>query len=63
MDTVVQLFPGGVVSLEQQEAMHELDREIAAAIDAAKSVGVPQALIVALLHGHAHTQTEMMMES
>ena len=34
-----------------------LDKAIADAVDAAKSAGLPQGLIVSLLHGHAHAQT------
>jgi len=59
--TVHSLFPGGVVSREQHQAMHDFDRDIARCIDAAKAGDVPQGLIVALLHGHAHQQTAEMV--
>lgn len=38
-----------------------LDKAIADAVDAAKSAGLPQGLIVSLLHGHAHAQTHQMV--
>lgn len=42
------------------EALTDLDGAIAKAIDAAKTAGLPQGLIVAELHGHAHAQTHSM---
>lgn len=62
MDTIVQVFPGGVVTREQQEELHIADHAIVRAISAMKLAGVPQGLIVALLHGHAHAQTTKMVE-
>ncbi|NMZ35401.1 hypothetical protein [Pseudomonas proteolytica] len=38
-----------------------LDKAIADAVDVAKSAGLPQGLIVELLHGHAHAQTHQMV--
>lgn len=43
------------------QANTELDSAIAKAIDAAKAAGLPQGLIVALLHGHAHSETAKMV--
>ncbi|VVP89763.1 hypothetical protein PS918_03118 [Pseudomonas fluorescens] len=43
------------------KAVTELDATIAKAIDAAKAAGLPQGLIVAVLHGHAQLQTNIMM--
>lgn len=42
-------------------AVNALDKAIADAVDAAKESGLPQGLIVALLHGHAHAQTQQMV--
>lgn len=42
-------------------AVSALDKTIADAVDAAKSAGLPQGLIVGLLHGHAHAQTQQMV--
>ncbi|MCF5656081.1 hypothetical protein [Pseudomonas poae] len=42
-------------------AVSALDKAIADAVDAAKSAGLPQGLIVSLLHGHAHAQTHQMV--
>lgn len=38
-------------------AVGALDKAIAEAVDAAKSAGLPQGLVVSLLHGHDHAQT------
>lgn len=43
------------------QAVKELDRAIAKAIDAAKAAGLPQGLVVSLLHGHAQMQTNIMV--
>ena len=43
------------------QALGDLDSAIAKAIDAAKAAGLPQGLIVAELHGHAHAQTHAMV--
>ncbi|MFL1551099.1 MULTISPECIES: hypothetical protein [Pseudomonas] len=37
------------------------DSAIAKAIDAAKTAGLPQGIIVAVLHGQAHSQTAIMV--
>jgi hypothetical protein len=42
-------------------AITELDSTIAKAIDAAKAAGLPQGLVVSLLHGHAQLQTQIMV--
>lgn len=42
-------------------AVGALDKAIADAVDAAKAAGLPQGLIVSLLHGHAHAQTHQMV--
>jgi hypothetical protein len=42
-------------------AIADLDSVIAKAIDAAKGAGLPQGLVVAVLHGHAHSETARMV--
>ena len=42
-------------------AVKELDDALVKAINAAKASGLPQGLIVSLLHGHAHFQTGIMV--
>lgn len=59
---VEQVFPGGVVTREQQNELIACDDAILLAVKRAKASGVPQGLIVALLHGHAHAQTARMIE-
>jgi hypothetical protein len=43
------------------KAVSDLDSVIAKAIDAAKAAGLPQGLVVSILHGHAQVQTSMMV--
>ena len=43
------------------EVVGALDKAIADAVDAAKAAGLPQGLVVSLLHGHAHAQTHQMV--
>ncbi len=55
-------MPGtGAMTAEQRRVFEATDAAFVAAIQAAKDAGVPQGLIVALLHGHAHQQTAAMM--
>ncbi|WP_059395541.1 hypothetical protein [Pseudomonas putida] len=42
-------------------ATNALDAALIKAIDAAKKSGLPQGLLVAILHGHAHAQTREMV--
>jgi hypothetical protein len=42
-------------------AIKDLDDTLVQAIKAAKAAGLPQGLIVSLLHGHAHHQTGIMV--
>jgi hypothetical protein len=58
----VVAMPGtGAMTAEQRRTFEATDAAFVAAIQAAKDAGVPQGLIVALLHGHAHQQTAAMM--
>lgn len=41
--------------------IRKLDDALVQAIKAAKAAGLPQGLIVSLLHGHAHCQTGIMV--
>jgi hypothetical protein len=42
-------------------AIKDLDDALVQAIKDAKAAGLPQGLIVSLLHGHAHGQTHIMV--
>ena len=59
--SVIALPNSGLMTAEQRRTFEATDAAFVAAIDAAKEAGVPQGLIVALLHGHAHQQTAAMM--
>ena len=43
------------------KAINEMDESLRKAIDDAKAAGLPQGLIVALLHGQAHSETARMV--
>lgn len=60
---VIRAMPGGIVTRQQQTAMTGLDACITEAIRVAKREGVPQGLIVALMHGHAHAETHCMVST
>jgi hypothetical protein len=49
------------VSMDIIDAVAEFDRALVKAIDAAKAAGLPQGLLVALLHGQAHSETARMV--
>lgn len=49
------------VSMDIVDAVAELDEALRKAIDAAKAAGLPQGLLVALLHGQAHSETARMV--
>lgn len=44
------------------KAINEMDESLRKVIDNAKAAGMPQGLIVALLHGQAHSETARMVE-
>lgn len=50
------------VGPEITEAANELAVSLGEAIDAAKAAGLPQGLIVALLHGQARSETARMVD-
>lgn len=51
------------VSNELARQVAVMDSAIAQAIDAAKAAGIPQGLVVGILHGHAHAETHKMVTS
>ncbi|MBD8669819.1 hypothetical protein OQ519_25210 [Pseudomonas lurida] len=61
MSNVTRLRHVLPMSPDINTAVSALDKAIADAVDVAKAVGLPQVLIVGLLHGHAHAQTHQMV--
>jgi hypothetical protein len=51
----------GEVSPGTARKLHEFDKAVIAAIAQAKAAKVPQGLLVALLHAHAHEQTQQII--
>ncbi|NAN50839.1 hypothetical protein EX349_06485 [Pseudomonas protegens] len=63
MSNVTRLRHALPMSQDISKALTELDSAIVKAIDAAQAAGLPQGLIVAELHGHAHAQTHIMVKA
>lgn len=61
MTNVTRLHHALPLSPAIVKAINEMDESLCKAIDNAKAVGMPQGLIVALLHGQAHSQTSIMV--
>lgn len=61
MSSVTRLHHALPLTSAINKAVTDLDIAIAEAIDAAKAAGLPQGLIVSLLHGHAHAETHKMV--
>lgn len=61
LNEVSVLHPGGVVTRDQVAAFQAMEAQILEAIAAARTAGVPQGLIVAVLHGQAHMHTNIMI--
>ncbi|MFJ7792314.1 hypothetical protein [Pseudomonas sp. NPDC096950] len=61
MSNVTRLRHVLPMSPDINKAIADLDSAIARAVDAAKTAGLPQGLVVSLLHGHAHAQTHQMV--
>ena len=61
MSNVTRLHHALSLSPAINKAVTDLDSAIAKAIDAAKAAGLPQGLVVSLLHGHAQLQTNIMV--
>ncbi|WP_133973765.1 hypothetical protein [Pseudomonas] len=49
------------VSMDIVHAVAEFDAALVKAIVAAKEAGLPQGLLAAILHGHAHAETHRMV--
>lgn len=61
MTNVTRLRHALPMSQDINKALVDLDSAFAKAIDAAKSAGLPQGIVVATLHGHALVQTNIMV--
>jgi len=61
MSSVTRLHHALPLSPAINKAITDLDSAIAKAIDAAKAAGLPQGMVVSLLHGHAQVQTNIMV--
>lgn len=61
MNNVTRLRHALPMSQDINKALTDLDSAISKAVDAARAAGLPQGLIVAELHGHAHAQTHIMV--
>nr|WP_314532423.1 hypothetical protein [uncultured Pseudomonas sp.] len=61
MSNVTNIRHAMPLSPEINRAIVELDSVIAKAVDAARAAGLPQGLVVSILHGHAHMQTNIMV--
>ncbi len=61
MGKVTRLRHALPMSQDINAAVTTLDKAVADAVGAAKAAGLPQGLIVSLLHGHAHAQTHQMV--
>jgi hypothetical protein len=61
MTNVTRLRHALPMSQDIYKALTDLDNAIAKAVDAAIAAGLPQGLVVAELHGHAHAQTHIMI--
>jgi hypothetical protein len=57
----ISTIPFGAMTSEAMASLREMDKACVAAINLAARRGVPQGLIVGLLHGYAHVQTAIMM--
>lgn len=62
MTNVTRLRHALPMSQDINKALTDLDSAITKAVDAARAAGLPQVLIVAELHGHAHAQTHIMVK-
>jgi len=61
MTNITRLHHALPLSPAISKAVTDLDSALAKAIDAAKGAGLPQGLVVSLLHGHALMQTNIMV--
>ncbi|MCU1782872.1 hypothetical protein NTD80_08895 [Pseudomonas sp. 13B_2.1_Bac1] len=63
MSNITRLRHALPMNQDINKALADLDSAIAKAVDAAKSAGLPQGILVAILHGQAHTETARMVNS
>lgn len=63
MSSVTRLRHALPMSQDINKVLADLDIAIAKAVDAAKSAGLPQGIVVAILHGQAHAETARMLSS
>lgn len=61
MSNITRLRQALPMSPDINKAVADLDSAIAKAVGAAKAAGLPQGLVVSLLHGHAQVQTNIMV--
>lgn len=61
MSNVTRLHHARQLPPDVGAAIKDLDDALVSAIKAAKAAGLPQGLIVAALHGHAHSETAKMV--
>lgn len=61
MTNITRLHHALPLSPAINKAVTDLDSAIAKAIDDAKAAGLPQGLVVSILHGHAQVQTNIMV--
>ncbi|MEN5089170.1 hypothetical protein ABE458_00570 [Pseudomonas protegens] len=61
MSNVTRLRHALPMHQDINKALNNLDGAIAKAIGAAKTTGLPQGVIVVVLHGQAHSQTAIMV--
>ncbi|WP_095058043.1 hypothetical protein [Pseudomonas sp. Irchel s3f7] len=61
MSSVTRLHHSLPLPADVGVAVKDLDDALVQAIKAAKAAGLPQGLIVSLLHGHAHCETATMV--
>ncbi|MDD1958968.1 hypothetical protein NP534_02515 [Pseudomonas sp. 39004] len=61
MSNVTRLHHALPLSADVAAATNALDTAVAKAVDEAKAAGLPQGLLVAILHGHAHAETHRMV--
>ena len=60
MTNITQLHHALPLSPAIVKAINEMDESLRKAIGDAKAAGMPQGLVVALLHGQAHSETARM---
>ncbi|MGE6473229.1 hypothetical protein [Serratia proteamaculans] len=61
MNNVTCLRHALPLSQDISNALTDLDSAIAKAVSATKDAGLPQGLVVSVLHGHAQVQTNIMV--